>query len=510
MKKFLFSIMTVILLLLPLSAETEDERVASILNYVQYSTCKIIESQNKGLLESEFSDILNNIEPSSLKNRELIDQYNRLLSTLTSLKLSQNQKAHLEEKIVLERKNAVFNSLNSFGSVLYLPSKDPVSLAISLAYAGVSAGFNYARTINEIEIEHSDESFKLAQQDLRTIDDQRASLFANSATIYSTNEYNSKDLIAEEEMKTLAIIASKLDSAVSDTQAYIIANQNKPSLEIMETKFAHFIPFWLVLGKTYRLTKNYKKANDAFNHVYQLSENSSILRTNPYVREAAKQNILLCMDTKSKNISTFINYITTNTLTDQMSQDDLAYLLYSTYLYLKDYNSAEKELSYLKQRGLETEISQLTCSFNILHMAPSSLVYKQSEAMFAYLNTKFYKHDGKVYIDCPFEITGAYISTGRSIDKITNQFIEKIRGIKEGNLEIEKIITKTNESLTYCLPKLKYSTLNDADLSIEGDERFIYVVHFDKKKNNISAIMITNEGNCDRYDISSGNFVLAK
>ncbi len=383
MKKKLLSQIFFILSCTMTFAESQDDRIASLLNYIQFSTCKIIESQNKGLLENEFSDILNNINPSSLKKSELINQYEYLLTSLTRLKLTQNQRRHLEEVSALKRKNAIFNSLNSFGSVLYVPSKDPASIGISLAYATLNAGFNYARTVNNIRLEENAELFELSQQDLKEIDSQRASLFITSTKIYKKNKFKSRKLINESEMKSFAKIASLVDSTYDTEELAKIAERNLPSLERMEESFRKFSPYWLTLGKCYMYAGQAEKASASFEKVYQIDNASTIFKNkkSPYIKEAAKNNIYLLMKNNDRNVEKYAEIIRNNSLLDQNTQDDLSYFFYAVYVYTEELDKAKKELDYLKKRGLEADFTQLSCSYNLLTNDISSAEHKLAEAM---------------------------------------------------------------------------------------------------------------------------------
>lgn len=384
MKKSIFLICVILVLSnISVYAFDENERISSLMNYVQLSTCKILESENKGFIEDEFSAVLNNIEPSSLKNKEIIEGYEYLLSTLTELKITNNERKHLEIVAEQKRKNAIFNSLNSFGSVLFVSSKDPILIGISLAYTTVNAGFNYARTVNEINIEKEEKTFQLDQTDLRTIDQQRTSLFTTVAKVYADKPFTSEKIINEKEMRYLARVMAEIDSAISDEELKNIAKKNIQSIKKMEKNFSTFSPYWLVLGILNFNMEKYEDANIAFKKVYEVDIACNIFKNkkSPYIKDAAKQCVLLCMKTGNSDIHKYLRLVQENSNLDQTTQDDNSYFFCTTYLYLKEFKAAKQEIQYLYDRGIEPEYGDLTCQYNLLSLPESDKNYKISETM---------------------------------------------------------------------------------------------------------------------------------
>ena len=472
-----------------------SERVVELLNQIQFTTCKIINSKNKGLLESEFDDILNNIEPSSLEDDELISEYGRLLNTLTELKLSQNQRARVEERSKEKRKNAIFSAFNSFGSVL-VPSSNPYTLGISLAYVALNATFNYARTVNEIKIEERDEEFEISQAELRNIDSQRTSLFTTAGQIFSSAKYKSSGFIAEAEMKEFARLAYELETATNDS---IIA-RNHPLLENMRENFSNFIPFWSILGQSYQKLGDSKSAKAAFKKVEELSRKSRIFKTNPYQRDSSKQMIAILLKEKAgrSEIEKQISLVEKNTLKTQVMQDDLQYFLCSVYIAIKEYGKANKCMAYLLERGLESKTDRMNCDLAVLTGNKNSTEYKQSEALVAYLDSKFGEYDKYLSVKCPFDVTYAYsITSGWFSD--TKQ-----------ELEIEKV-SESGGYKVFKFPKLKWSDRKKTKMFVSGGN-FGYIIGFDDTSVYIYNIGIrdSKNGKYEFYEVSPYGFAKVK
>jgi len=163
------------------------EKIAvELINYIQFSVAKIVNGKSKGLLEDEFNAVINNINPTSLQAPDLINAYDILLSTLTELKLNENQKDHTLKVIERKKKNAITNCLNSFGSI-FVPGANPATLLASVAYTGISAVLNYRRAVNEVEIEGEEEFFEINQNDIEYIDSLRSDLFITTAKVFANS-----------------------------------------------------------------------------------------------------------------------------------------------------------------------------------------------------------------------------------------------------------------------------------------------------------------------------------
>ena len=168
-----------------LPAELLTEKTAvELINYIQFSVAKIINGKSKGLLEDEFDTVINNINPSSLQDIDLITVYEDLLKSLTMLKLNENQREQARKILERKKKNAITHSLNSFGSI-FVPGGNIATMFAAAAYTGLSAVLNYKRAVNDAKIENEENEFEINQSDLEYIDSLRSDLFIATAKVFS-------------------------------------------------------------------------------------------------------------------------------------------------------------------------------------------------------------------------------------------------------------------------------------------------------------------------------------
>ena len=88
--------------------EISDERAIILVNYLQYSLTQIREHpDNKIVADHELNYIIDNINPSTLKDSFIIDAYTNMSKSLSSLELTANERKHSEMLAARERKNAI-------------------------------------------------------------------------------------------------------------------------------------------------------------------------------------------------------------------------------------------------------------------------------------------------------------------------------------------------------------------------------------------------------------------
>lgn len=262
-KIFLILIYSLILLFEAFSKtkkDISDERAVMLINYLHYSLAQIKANPDKIVAEHEFETIVNNINSTSLKDEDIISAYNEMLGTLGSLKLLDEEKRHAEELAAKERKNAIFKILKSSGSI-FAPGRHPL---ISLAYAGISAGLNYADARAQADINKFESEFQIEQGILRTIDEERRQLYTSSANVFSSRGDNDK-IITEKLMEDF-VKAIKQDSRTKESR-----------LDSMKHSFELFPPFWFALGYAQQENGRYNEALKSYSNYERLMENEDIL-----------------------------------------------------------------------------------------------------------------------------------------------------------------------------------------------------------------------------------------
>lgn len=348
-----------------------EKTAVELINYIQFSVAKIINGKSKGLLEDEFNHVINNINPASLQDQELINAYDTLLTTLTALKLNENQRDHLAKIIEIKKKNAVTNCLNSFGSI-FVPGANPLSLLASAAYTGISAVLNYRKAVNEAKIEGEEDLFEISQNDLEYIDGLRRDLFIATAKVFKNRSNSVEGLINENTMKEFAGAANKIYDSKENARNSLVF------LDAAENDLASFPPYWLV--RAVAAFKSGSKEHiflEYINKFEKLNSNNPIFNKNPYCIEAAKlmiesTNYILSSNTGDKktttqmkdNIYKSIKIILNNTQSSDL--DSMNFDLVQLYEQIGDFDNANKCINYLEGRQLISKNSRLKLQCKIL------------------------------------------------------------------------------------------------------------------------------------------------
>lgn len=333
---------------------TEDEKIqfAMLMNQVQYTTSNIIQNKDREVLNQEFDFIINQIDKSKLYDYTIKNSYVDLLNTIKKLKLTENERVFVMEMNERECKQAYTKAFSSFGSV-FNGGFSPVSLATSLAYAGVSAGLNIMSAKYDADNKLREQLFKLDQTELDTIDDSRIDLFSAYTDVITSYKIPTKYEISETEMKDLIKqLAEKKDNHVD-------------LIRILESKkgtFEYFPVFWYQLGAQYQLESNYTKALECYDKYENLKRTYSYLKTDPYYICVAKNRIQILLEKGleiNRNvILSYLKVIENNTVPEnesenrvflagiyfQLGQNDKAKSLLRLNLARKEFYSVSSEM----------------------------------------------------------------------------------------------------------------------------------------------------------------------
>ena len=293
-------------------ASEDDDKIiyAMLMNQIQYSLQVINHYQDKIILDQEYDNIICKIDKTKLKDdkQESITAYANMLLTLTNLKLGSNEKLFVTQQAEKEKSEAMYTSLE--GTVLPavasayqvgqgISKKDVgaiISGVTSFVYTGISAKFNYRHTINSIENNLNQELFKLNQDQLKTIDGQRAALFKTYSKFITTYNIPKEYEIKEDQMSWLV---STLDSTDSKTKVRLL-NEKKDI-------FAIFTPFWYELGAAYQDIGNFSEAKKCYAEFERQKAKYSIIDNDTYYTELSKNMIQILL--KENNLTGLNKYL---------------------------------------------------------------------------------------------------------------------------------------------------------------------------------------------------------
>ena len=346
-----------------------EKTAVELINYIQFSVAKIINGKSKGLLEDEFDTVINNINPSSLQNMDLIVAYDELLKSLTVLKLNENQREQARKVLAKKKKAAVTHSLNSFGSV-FIPGTNLVTMFASAVYTGISAVMNYKRAVGDAEMGNDEEEFSINQSDLECIDSLRSDLFISTAKVFANKSNTVSGLVSENEMKQFASCANSIENGDVGAVNSILA-----LMESAENVLKAFPPYWVVMAVGYDKTGKHDSCVEALDRFDNLMLDNPIFKKNPYVLISAKTRISNILgnighspltESDKKIIAKSIEIIKANTPSLQQETDNLNFDLAMLYGVVGNFDGAEKSIRYLKTRQLIEKNSRLETHIKLL------------------------------------------------------------------------------------------------------------------------------------------------
>ena len=236
-KKLLLSIITLLLILPIYAKETKDisdERAIILINYLNYSLSQIITNPDNRLIANHEFEKLDSINSSIIKDENIIKARTKLQKAVSEVKLNADEREYAEILAARARENAIFNIFSSAGSV-FVPGQNPV---LSIVYASMNAGLNYAGAIKRANDEEFNNKFKDWKQLKYIIDDVRIDLGELTALAFSYRD------------DTIQLI----DQALMDDFTKVLLEEDlktrENNLKALEPNMKMFPPFWFAYGYT--------------------------------------------------------------------------------------------------------------------------------------------------------------------------------------------------------------------------------------------------------------------
>ena len=443
----------------------DDEKIiyAMLMNQIQYSIANITHYKNKVVLEKEFDNVINRIDKSKLKDPDSREVFNQILSRISSLKLLENEKEFIKREAEKEKKQAIFKSFNSFGSVFH-PGATPQQMIASLAYTGVSAAFNYRNAVNEVENSSNKQLFQISQSTCRGIDNLRIDLFNTSTKFINRYEMPKRFEIKEDKMVDLVNL---LDGKEPNSLINLLENQKEV--------YALFLPYWYELGSSYQKIGKTEKAKEYYKVFESLKRNYSIIDNDPYYTELAKNMIeILYKEGAFDDIYKYIDIIENDENVANYSSNN--YYLAQTYYLLGQKDKALEKYRLVIDRGEQySSAARSMCQF----LDYTYSTEKKDSVLFETRNFIFEEGWNSISLTIP-EITANHITQiylksdsiicdGKPLKNkkgITNvkKYVFKKSGklLKKENITLVAIIDNSKYEYEY----LRYSTNKKDTLAI--------------------------------------------
>lgn len=277
-------------------SDEEAQRIILNINYANYSVAQINKYKNKYVASTERNFILDRVT-KNFTDRNLINFWDSLLSTITKVELSDNEKVFMQSRAEKDRKSAYTKSFNSFGSV-FVPGNNPYQFITSLIYTGTSAILNYKKTVDEIDKSNEQMLFKISKSQDEAIFEILNEMWKYSSNLVSGYNLNDLKLINTKPMKEFVDALNYSDS--EKTSAW---DDQK-----LKDTFEYFPPFWFELGRAYQNLGDFEKAEKYYNN-FEILMGNKILNYDAHYVELAKNKIRFYLKDPDKNYDVIKKYL---------------------------------------------------------------------------------------------------------------------------------------------------------------------------------------------------------
>ena len=264
-KMLFFTLLISFLIMVPIYSkevrEISDERAIILVNYLQYSLAQIITNPNNRIIASHEFEKLELINDSTLKDMDIIQAKIDMQKSLSALKINGDEREYIEIIAARERENVIYSIFSSAGSV-FVPGQNPI---LSIAYASINAGLNYAGSIKRAKDAEFDNRIKNWEDLKRDIDDARINLHDKTAKAFAYR--NDTSLLVSTTHMTDFTDALAIEDLASREHTL---TELKPNLEM-------FPPFWFALGYTQHKNGKYEEAIESYNKYNEILSDEKIL-----------------------------------------------------------------------------------------------------------------------------------------------------------------------------------------------------------------------------------------
>lgn len=267
----------------PVMAMTQEQQNSiNMLNYLTVLVQEIQESKNSRLyLESAYSELINNTEPSILDDLTL-DEYEKILTVIENYRMTAVQRTRLQYVYEQNRAAAIRAALPSPLSVLNVIHSDgPLKTIASLVYMAVDSLSSYSSQIEYLDLQYLQDGWVLDDEEAANLHDSRTSMFSYMVRV-------SRDLPAGVTLSEEAVnnfVEWKNKENVTSRIRWLESNQDT---------YRYFGEYWLVLADSYYENEDYDKCLNAM-AAYEALDNSIFRRdirfaqTIPYAIVAARE-----------------------------------------------------------------------------------------------------------------------------------------------------------------------------------------------------------------------------
>ncbi len=225
------------------SVKYDPQSTAMLLNYCRESLYKIIEFNDRTVLDDEYGKLVNNIDITRIQDDEAAELIEVLLTELNALKLNDQEKQFLSDAYNRQIQGCVMEALR--GAAVPMKSKNlvrsvgrPAAMACQ-AIVGIAAGVtSYRSAIARQKHAYSERMRQLQVEELNRLTVLRTRFFDTEYKLYK--RYSLPDRLNLKEVQMAQYIKVLADED---------AQRRLERLERLQGDFDAFPPFWYQIGK---------------------------------------------------------------------------------------------------------------------------------------------------------------------------------------------------------------------------------------------------------------------
>jgi len=257
------------------STKYSPETTAMLLNYCRESLYKIVEYNDRAVLDEEYGKLVNNIDITRIQDDEAALLIESLLVELNTLKLSELEKRYLLDAYNKRIQNKVLEIFKGGKNPPSINADEPATLACQALLFLASGIAGYRDSKAQLGKEIAERSLQLQAEELKRLTVLRTQFFDTEYKLYK--RYDLPDRLNVKEVQLAQYIKVLADE---DSQRRL------ERLERLKDDFDAFPPFWYAIGKAAQETNRIDLAKSYYSHFERIQ---------PHVFREDQDYVQLCM-----------------------------------------------------------------------------------------------------------------------------------------------------------------------------------------------------------------------
>jgi tetratricopeptide (TPR) repeat protein len=272
-------------------------RAIVALNYCHASLQKIIDYNDRVILDEQYNEIINNINLTKIDDEEVINILEELIHTLNKFKINEKDKEKFERNYEKKLERAFYKAFSNPGPMFV---GDPISASVSALVSIGSSYANYKQMQEQYREELDDALWEIEKDEMTILTSLRADFLHTYWEIMKRRNIPDKKRLTE---KQLSNYIEVLKDGVKD--------RRYRKLERIQNDYFAYPPFWYYYGNTANGLKKTKKALSFYETFVDIHQGffredviySSVLMNKIQLldKKKDKKEILNCLEEMNNN-----------------------------------------------------------------------------------------------------------------------------------------------------------------------------------------------------------------